>query len=181
MYWSCIAYSHLLHTHLLPLSCIGLYLASSSKYVMFTICFVTFYFVFSLSFIFSFISHPSCIIIIVHTFISYLLFSLTLCLFLTKRGRVSSREYQSVFFISIWLLCTSLRGEILFLVHICRGRDIPYGRCIYQGGEDTVLIRKLCSICFLVGFTVLWVMLCCSHRIMFVFWTCIHPYAIVLH
>ena len=70
---------------------------------MFTLYFVAFYFVFSLRFIFSFISHPSYIIIIVHIFISYPRFSLTLCLFLTKRGRVSSREYQSVFVISIWL------------------------------------------------------------------------------
>ena len=29
-----------------------------------------------------------------------------------------------------------------------------------------MLIRKLCSVCFLVGFIVLWVILCCSHRIM---------------
>ena len=92
-----------------------------------------------------------------------------LSLFQTKRGRVYSREYTGVFFvISIWLLCTSLRGEILILMHICRGRDIPYGRCIYPGGEDIVLIRKLYSVCFLVGFMVLWVMLCCSHCIMFV-------------
>ena len=44
-----------------------------------------------------------------------------------------------------------------------------------------MLIRKLCSVCFLVGFMVLCVILCCSNRIMFVFWTCIYPYAIVLH
>ena len=43
-------------------------------------------------------------------------------------------------------------------MHFCRGRDIPYGRCIYQGREDIVLIKKLCSVCFLVGFMVLWVM-----------------------
>ena len=53
---------------------------------------------------------------------------------------------------------TSLGGEILFLMHFCRGRDIPYKRWIYQGGEDIMLIRKLCSVCFLVGFMVLWVM-----------------------
>ena len=58
MHWSCIALSHLLHTHLLPLSCIGLYLASSSQHVMFTLCFVTFYFVLGLSFIFSFTLLP---------------------------------------------------------------------------------------------------------------------------
>ena len=46
---------------------------------------------------FSFISHPSCIIIIVHTFISCPHFSLTLCLFMTKRGRVYYRVvYWSV-------------------------------------------------------------------------------------
>ena len=35
-------------------------------------------------------------------------------------------------------------------------------------GKDFGLIRKLCYICFLVGFMVLWVILYCSHRIMFV-------------
>ena len=44
-----------------------------------------------------------------------------------------------------------------------------------------MLIRKLCFVCFLVGFMVLWVMLRCSHCIVFVFWTCIYTYAIVLH
>ena len=29
------------------------------------------------------------------------------------------------FVISIWLLCTFFGGEILFLVNICRGKDIP--------------------------------------------------------
>ena len=91
MHWSCIAHSHLLHAHLLPLSCISLYLISSSQYVMFTLCFVALCFVLGLSFIFSFISHPSCIISIVRTFISCPCFFLTLCLFLTKRGRVYSR------------------------------------------------------------------------------------------
>ena len=56
MHWSCIAHSHLLHTPLLPLSCIGLYLISSSQHVMFTLCFVAFCFVFCLNFI----SHSSC-------------------------------------------------------------------------------------------------------------------------
>ena len=58
MHWSCITHSHLLHAPLLPLSCIGLYLASSSQHVMFTLCFVAFYFVLGLNFIFSFISQP---------------------------------------------------------------------------------------------------------------------------
>ena len=105
VHFSCIAHSRLLHTSLLPLSCIGLYLTSSSLHIMFTLCFVAFYFVFGLSFIFSFILHPSCIIIIVHTFISCPLFSLTLCLFLTKRGRVYSREYTGVFLSFLYDSC----------------------------------------------------------------------------
>ena len=40
MHWSYIAYCHLLHTPLLPLSCTGLYLVSSSQHVMFTLYFV---------------------------------------------------------------------------------------------------------------------------------------------
>ena len=77
MHWLCIAYSHLLHTPLLPLSCISLYLTSSSQHVISVLCFVAFYFVLGLSFIFKFISHPSCIISIVRTFISCPRFSLT--------------------------------------------------------------------------------------------------------
>ena len=96
MLWSCIADSNLLHIPLLPLSYIDLYLAHPS---MSSLLYVLYHFVFvlGLSFIFSFILHPSCIIIIVRTFISYLHFSLTLCLFLTKRGNAYPREYTEVF------------------------------------------------------------------------------------
>ena len=120
MHWSCIAHSHLLHTPLLPLSCIGLYLVSSSQHVIFTLCYVAFCFVLGLSFIFSFISHPSCIIIIVRIFISCPCFSLTLCLFLTKRGRVYSREYTEEGSCAypqgekFYFLCTFVGGEIFF-------------------------------------------------------------------
>ena len=116
MHWSCIALSHLLHTPLLPLSCIGLYLASSSQHVMSTLCSVTFYIVLGLSFIFSFFSYPSCIISIVRTFISCSRFFLTLCLFLTKRGRVYSREYTRVY---TRVFC----HFYMTLVHILRGRN----------------------------------------------------------
>ena len=40
MHWLYIAYCHLLHTPLLPMSCIGLHLVSSSQHVVFTLCFV---------------------------------------------------------------------------------------------------------------------------------------------
>ena len=112
MHWSYIALSHLLHTHLLPLSCIGIDLSSSSQHVMSTLCSVAFYIVLGLSFIFSFTSLPSCIIIIVCSFISCPRFSLALCLFLTKRGRVYSREY-------IRVVC----HFYMTLVHILRGRN----------------------------------------------------------
>ena len=143
-----------------------------------------------LNFIFSFILHPSCIIIFVRTFISYPYFSLTICLFVTKRERVYSREYTREFCHFYMALMHILRGEILFLVHICRGKDIPYERCIYQGGEDIVLIGKLCFVCVsLCLFSCLlygalsYVQYLCF--IIFIAsclcWTCKHPYAIVLH
>ena len=124
MHWLCIAHSHLLHTPLLPLSCIGLYLVSSSYHAMFTLCFVEFFFVFCLSFIFSFIQHPSCIFTLVHSFISCPHFSLTLCLFVSKRWRVySSVVYRTVLSVlydsyahsqgeKFYFSCTFVRGEV---------------------------------------------------------------------
>ena len=49
--------------------------------------------------------HPSCIISIVRSFISYPHFSLTLCLFLTKRGRVYSRKYTEEFLSFLYDSC----------------------------------------------------------------------------
>ena len=138
MHWLCIAHSHLLHTPLLPLSCIGLYLISSSYHIMFTLYFVAFYFVLGLSFIFLFISHPSCIIIIVHTFISYPRFSLTLCLFLTKRGRVYYREYTGVFFHFYMTIVHILRGEkFYFSCTFIRGEIFHKGDA-YTKGKKTL-------------------------------------------
>ena len=136
--WSCIAHSYLLHTPLLPLSCIGLYLASSSQHVMFTLCFVSFYFVFGLNFIFSFILHPSCIIIIVHTFISCPLFSLTLCLFLTKRGRVYSREYTRVFLSFLYDSCAHPQGQKFYFSCTFVGGKIFHKGDAYTKGEKTL-------------------------------------------
>ena len=142
---------------------------------MFTLCFVACYFVLGLSFIFSFILHPSCIIIIVRSFISYPHFFLTLCLFLKKRGRVYSREYISeCFVISIWLLCTSLGGEILFLMHICRGGRYSIGEMHIPRGRRLWVNKKTLFCLFLFMFVFL-------YCIVFVYWTCIHPCAIVLY
>ena len=64
-----------------------------------------------------------------HYHCSYLyllpLFLLDPCLFLTKRGRVYSREFTRVFCHFYMTLVHILREEILFLMHICRERDIP--------------------------------------------------------
>ena len=112
---------------------------------MFTLCFVASCYDLVLSFIFSIHLAP----LMHHYYCSHLhlLSSFLLDYFVyscQKGGEYILESIPESFVISIWLLCTSLRGEILFLVHICRGRDIPYGRCIYQGEEDIVLIWKLC-------------------------------------
>ena len=146
MPWSCFALRHHVYTPLLPLPCLSLYLISSSLacYVYFMLCSIFLRcFVFCLSFIFSFILYPSCIIILVHIFFSFPHFSWPICLFLTKRGRVFQKVYQKVLSFlydscahSQWekfhFLCTFLMGEIPFLMHIRRGRK-SQTRCIYQG------------------------------------------------
>ena len=80
--------------------------------------------------------------------------------------------------ISICLMCTFVRGEN----H--RGDAYTKRKKAFFLWENFVLFA-LCYACFLV---ILWCfqlllvsMLCCSHRIVFVCWTCIHLYAIVLY
>ena len=123
VHWSCIAHNHPLLTPLLPLSCIDLYLVSSSQHVFFTLCLVEFCFSLGLSFIFSFMLLPSCIIIIVRTFISCSLFSLTpLSIHVKKRESILQSSIPKSFVISIWLLCTSLGEKFYF-------------SCTFVGGE----------------------------------------------
>ena len=191
MLWSCIAHSHILHTPLLPLSCISLYLVYSSYHVMFTLCFVVFCFVFCLSFIFSFISHLSCIIIIVRTFISCPCFSLTLCLFVTKRQREYSREYTEEFCHFYMTLVHILRGRNSISRAHLQGERYSIGEMhIPRGRRHCVNKKTLFCLCFFMFVFLFdfWCfelclvsMLCCSHCIVFVCWSCIHPYAIVLH
>ena len=193
MLWLCIAHSYLLHTPLLPLSCIGLYLVSSSQHVMFTLCFVAIFF-FCLRFELHFLIHLTPLMHYYHigrTFNSWPHFSLTLCLFVKKRGRVYSREYTREFF-----------HFYMTLVHIFRGRNSI--SCAHLQGEryfigemhiprqkrHCVNKKTLFYLCFFI-FVFLFALqcfelclvsiLCCSHCIVFVCWTCIHSYAIVLH
>ena len=78
MYCSCIAHSHLMHTPLLPLPCLGLYIVSSSLacHVYFMLCSIDFLscFVFCLSFIFSFILYPHALLsLFISSFLSLIL------------------------------------------------------------------------------------------------------------
>ena len=73
MLCSRIEHSNLLHTPLLAMSCLGLYLVFSSStchvYFILSSIFKVFFFFFELYF--SFILYPSCIFILVHIFISF--------------------------------------------------------------------------------------------------------------
>ena len=80
--------------------------------------------------------------------------------------------------ISIWLTCTFIEGE--------SHRGDTYTKEEKTSfDEKTLFCLVLLYSCFLVAlwcFKFLLVsMLCCSHRIVFMCWTCIHPYAIVLY
>ena len=135
MHWSCIAHSHLLHTPLLPLSCIGLYLTSSSQHVMFTFCFVAFYFVLGLSFIFSFILHPSCIITYIHLFPSFLLNPLSIP---DKKGEsILQRVYRSVLSF-LYDSCAHPQGEKFNFSCTFVGGEIFRKGVAYTKGEKTL-------------------------------------------
>ena len=153
----CHALLKILFTHLID------HFSSLACHVYFMFCSILFLrcFVFCLSFI-SF--HYPC---------SYLHFPppfLSICLFLTKRGE-----------------CCHF---YMTLVHIHRGRN-SIGRCIYQEGEDIVFMRRTCAVLFYIMFVFffsLWCfelllvsMICCSHRIVFMCWTCRHSLCLVLY
>ena len=124
-------------------------------------------------------------------FISYFLSLLPLDSFVYswQKGREYTGEYIDVF-----------RHFYMTHVHILRGRNST--SCTFVGGESlwgdaytkgekTSFFRKPCFVFILYYayfLVVLWYfelclvsMLCCSHRIMLMCWTCIHPYAIVLY
>ena len=131
-------------------------------------------FVLHLSFIFSFILHPSWIIFYPYSYI--LFFPFFPLIHLSIRDKKGESILVCII-ISIWLV--DIRG----------GRK-PLERCIHQGGEDiffekTLFCFVLLYACFLI---VLWCfklylvsMLCCSHRIVFMCWKCIYSYVIVLY
>ena len=76
------------------------------------------------------------------------------------------------------------------LMHILKGRN-SIGEIHIPRGRRHLFMRKTCFILFYIMFVFLfslWCfelllvsMLCCSHRIVFICWTFIHPYAIMLY
>ena len=127
-----------------------------------SLCFVAFFLKMFMSFVWTSFSHSSCIPHASYPcsyllfFPSFLLIHLSIC---DKKGE----SIPVCFVIYIWLMCTFV------------GQENHRGDA-YTKGEKTFLL------CFLFLFF-LWCfdMLCCSHCIMFMCWTCIHPYAIVLY
>ena len=102
--WPCITHSLLAHTFatlVMHWSIPCFFILACHVYIR--LCSILFCLLFELHF--SFILHPSCFILIVHTFILCPHFSLTLWLFVSKRGRV----YFCHFYMT--------------LVHILRGRN----------------------------------------------------------
>ena len=116
----------------------------------------------------------------------YYLLPLFISSFLS-RGEYTE-EYTGVFR-HFYMTRAHSQEEKFYLVHIHRGRKSK-GRCIYQEGEDNFYEKNLFCLafpyaCFLVA---LWCvelslvsMLCYSHCIVLMCWTCIHPFAIVLY
>ena len=90
--------------------------------------------------------------------------------------------------IFIWLMCIFLERKILYCSHSYGGKVI--GEMHISRGRrhllwETLFCLVLPYACFLVTlwcFKLLLIsILCCSHCIVFMCWTCIHPYAIVLY
>ena len=187
MHFSCLI--HALHiatscAHLYYLSHVLVYiLFPYPQHVMFyfMLCSIVFLtcFVFCLSFIFSFILYPSCIITLVHIFFSFPPSSLSICLFMTKRGRVYQRVYRRVLSF-LYDSCAYSKGEKFYFLCTILGGESLRGDA-YTKGRRHFLLRKPCFVLFYSMLVFLFSMLYCSHLIVFMCWTYIHPYAIVLY
>ena len=143
----------------------------------FMLCSIVFLtcFVFCLSFIFSFILYPSCIITLVHIFFSFPPSSLSICVFVTKRGRVYRRVLSF-----LYDSCAYSKGEKFYFLCTILGGESLRGDA-YTKGRRHFLLRKPCFVLFYSMLVFLFSMLYCSHLIVFMCWTYIHPYAIVLY
>ena len=137
MHWSCIAHSHLLHTPLLPLSCLGLYLVSSSLachvllYALLLCVFKVFCLLFELLFLINLapLMHH-------YPYSYFLFFPSFLLIHLSIRDKKGESILESVMecIVISYDSCAHSQEEKFYLVHIYRGRNfigemhIPRGR-----------------------------------------------------
>lgn len=111
-------------------------------------------------------------------FLSFFMVYLSIC---DKKGR----EYRHFYMTLVHIL-----KERFYLVHICRGRN-SIGEMHILKGRRHLFMRKPCFVLFYIVFVFLFSLWCfelllvsmlyCSHRIMFMCWTCIHPLCLVLY
>ena len=134
---SCIAHSHLLHTPLLPLSCLGLYLVSSSLachvllYALLLCVFKVFCLLFELLFLINLapLMHH-------YPYSYFLFFPSFLLIHLSIRDKKGESILESVMecIVISYDSCAPSQEEKFYLVHIYRGRNfigemhIPRGR-----------------------------------------------------
>ena len=116
-------------------------------HVYFMLCSILLCLLFELHF--SLILHSSCIILLVHTLISCPRFSLALCLFVSKRGRVYSRVVYQRVLSFLYDSCARSQGEKFYFSCTFVGGVMFHKGDAYTKGEKTLmLIRKLCFVCF---------------------------------
>ena len=138
MLYSCIAHSQLLHTPLLPLLCIGLYIVFSSQHIMFTLCFVAFCFVFCLSFI-SHSSHTphASISSFISSYLSFILLD-PFVYSCQKGGKYTLEQYTWRFLSFLFDFCAHSQGEILYFSRTFVGGEFFHRGDAYTKGEKTL-------------------------------------------
>ena len=156
-----------------------------------SLCFVAFFknvLVFCLSFIFSFVLHPSCIVpLLISSFLSLL--PLDYFVYSWQKGRKYTKEYIGLYHHFNMTYVHTLKGSNSISFTFLGGES--HRGDAYTRGRRHFFLRKPCFVfvlyyaCFLI---VLWCfelclvsMLCCSHLIMLMCWKCIYLYAIVLY
>ena len=132
------------------MSCLGLHHVplSLACHVYFMLCSISLdVFVFCLSFIFSFILHPSCIIFYPCSYLIFFPFFLLIHLSIRdKKGESILESIPVCFVISIWLTCTILRGENYTSCTFVGGES--HRRDAYTKGKKTFFFRKPCFVLF---------------------------------
>ena len=127
------------------MSCLGLYFVPSSLacHVYFMLCSIFLdVFVFHLSFIFSFILHPSCIIFYHCSYLLFFSSFLLICLSIRDKKGESAREYTGVYrhfyMTHVYILRVRNSTSCTFI----RGKS-HRGDAYTKGGEDIFLWESL--------------------------------------